>query len=167
MGGFGTASLPCGSTSKACVIIVLFTLACRHSLSPVRIGCIRTVLSTRSLFKSRRLDGAVSAHRFTFSSASRDESMYPGLNLALIVGINDFVRLPNSLGAGLVYRPSVGVLRILSRAIHGSSPELLTLPLYHLRTFHSCFRCTLRLTVARADCFMCETPVQSECLESV
>ena len=40
------------------------------------------------------------------------------------VGIIDFVRLPNSLWAGLVFMPSMGVLRRLSRSIYGSSPEL-------------------------------------------
>ena len=62
------------------------------------------------------------------------------------------------------------------QALGGSAAEIkqsdiwvfsraLTLPQYPLRNFHSCFRSTIRLTVARADCFMCETPVPSECLE--
>ena len=67
----------------------------------------------------------MSARRFTFSLASLDESLHPGLNLASAVGIIDCVRLPNSIWAGLVFRPSVGVLWRLSRAICGSSPELL------------------------------------------
>ena len=48
-------------------------------------------------------------------------------------------------------------IMVLSRA--------LTLPQNPLRNLHRCFRSTIRLTVARADCFMCETPVPSECLE--
>ena len=52
VGGFGTdpqmSAIPpiasaSASTSKARVVTVLFTLACLHSLCPVRIGCIRTV----------------------------------------------------------------------------------------------------------------------------
>ena len=38
---------------------------------------------------------------------SRDGSIYPGPNFALAVGIIDFVRLTNSLCAGLLCMPSV------------------------------------------------------------
>ena len=90
-----------------------FPLPCPHRLHT---NCVAW-----SLFKSRRPDGTMSARRHTFSSASRGGSMYPCLNLASAVGIIDFARLPNSLCAGLVFRPSVGVLRRLSRVIYECS----------------------------------------------